>query len=243
MTLTKLIEWQESIEMGEAMDKATGQIKDSINRVQASTSRFERKKTYPQANSQTNSLKCFNCNGSFPHNCPAANHNCKKCNNRGHFEQCCESRKKKIAEIKANRLKGHKLYNRGGNRNGGRSNTYFMDKTTTISDESEETGDEVYHVKLNRVRACETRKNKSPTLGATVCGTYVKHIVDTGSQTNVMSSTTCNSLKQKPKLKVTNARLYPLNSKEPLDTLVEFDASLVINNITKVVKYIVVHRK
>ena len=121
-----------------------------------------------------------------------------------------------------------------------------MDKTTTISDESEETGDEVYHVKLNRVRACETRKNKSPTLGATVCGTYVKHIVDTGSQTNVMSSTTCNSLKQKPKLKVTNARLYPLNSKEPLDTLGEFDASLVINNITKVVKYIVVnseHRK
>ena len=118
-----------------------------------------------------------------------------------------------------------------------------MDKTTIISDESEKTGDEVYHVKLNRVRACETRKNKSPTLGATVCGTYVKHIVDTGSQTNVMSSTTYNSLKQKPKLKVTNARLYPLNSKEPLDTLGEFDASLVINNITKVVKYIVVHRK
>ena len=66
--------------------------------VAAISSYKKRKQTIQHEKSSSNKKKCFFCGYDFPHpggreKCPAKNHNCKKCDKKGHFERECKGEK------------------------------------------------------------------------------------------------------------------------------------------------------
>ena len=66
--------------------------------IAAISSYKKRKQTIQHEKSSSNKKKCFFCGYDFPHpggreKCPAKNHNCNKCDKKGHFERVCKGEK------------------------------------------------------------------------------------------------------------------------------------------------------
>ena len=69
----------------------------------------------------------------------------------------------------------------------------------------------------------------------------IEHLIDTGTNLNILSRSTFNSLKNKPSLRETDVRAYGFHSKTAVPLLGEFYAPIKFKNITILARYIVLN--
>ena len=70
------------------------------------------------------------------------------------------------------------------------------------------------------------KNEQCPTTSIKIYGNGVPFIIDTGTNLNIISNSTYNQLKRKPKLRQSIINAYGFNAKSPIPILGEFDMTM-----------------
>lgn len=190
---------------------------------------------------------CIKCNYvglHGPEGCPAKDKECWNCKLKGHFSTCCPALAKNKPNLDPNRRDGYSYYFQ--RKRGGGQNTYKryvrQVQTAEDADADDEYKDDMFECSPPK----QTRRVKINTSDNTcradlrVCGTNVNHVLDTGSDVDLMGSKTFRNLEFKPKLRKSFVQIVDYN-KNDIEVIGQFSCRLGINGFTKVVTYLVVN--
>jgi hypothetical protein len=240
ITLDKLLQWQCARESCEKLRNDVASKDTCLNLLRVPYEKSRRNSTSSQNSNRSNNSNhstssntyinnsnkrwCRNCGRKeFPHDrkCPAEGQKCRniKCNRFGHFERCCPMNKRNVRKVEK-----------------------FADANAVSSNsdsEKETSNSKKIHILTKFVNTV----NKLPCPKATVCcnnNDLVTFVLDTGSQSNIITASSYYKLKQKPTLRPTDVRLIPFNATEALPTLGEFDIQITWMGETKMVNIVVV---
>jgi hypothetical protein len=204
------------------------------------------------------SRKCFRCGGPYPHekDCPASKANCNYCNQPGHFEKCCKTKRRKQSPNAQHNNKSQSNYQRNRQRPQARRllkedeveellelRARFQTESANRLNRQSDSSDESQSLEQNTyfyARTISTTKNSSPRGTIMVNGCPIEHIIDTGATMNVMSGIDFRRMQYHPKLYKSHARIYAFGATKPMPTLGEFITTLSYNNNETTVKYVVV---
>lgn len=165
---------------------------------------------------RSESKQCFKCGGAYPHEktCPARDAECRSCKKLGHFAKLCKARQNNGKHVR-------------------QMNDHNMD-----DDESSN----VWTIRCKRV-VNAFMKWFMPMITLLVCQSYVKFMVDTGAEINLIDEETFNKLKMKPCLRRSNVSLFSYGSRDKLKTLGEFNTRISYNGQYRSIQFIVTSGK
>jgi len=205
--------------------------------------RESNKQNYSKPTTSTASndeYRCTRCNHKGlhgPEGCYAKTKNlkCHGCGDRGHLEICCPERTDKNDRL---------FYDSKSKSKSNRSQSYrkirqVQDARDTQSSSNTESDDDDNRKKRNN-RVKVNVSDSAYKAEIRVCGCNVKHVLDTGSDCNLMSKRMYSTLPFKPKLKKSTIEIVDYN-KNDIDILGEFTCYLAINGMTKTATYLVVN--
>jgi hypothetical protein len=210
---------------------------------QSYQARESNKQNYSRPTTSTASndeYRCTRCNHKGlhgPEGCYAKTKNlkCHGCGDRGHLEICCPERTDKNDRL---------FYDSKSKSKSNRSQSYrkirqVQDaRDTQSSSNSESDNDDNRKKSNNRVKV--NVSDSAYKAEIRVCGCNVKHVLDTGSDCNLMSKRMYSTLPFKPKLRKSTIEIVDYN-KNDIDILGEFTCYLAINGMTKTATYLVVN--
>ena len=225
-------------EEDEALNIQTGKSKpfDASNR----TKQFGKNNRNNQNKSNTQrTLFCYGC-GSNQHlymdpTCIARDKSCNFCGFTGHIQSVC--RKKMTSNSNSNQRpssRSNRQYNNKYNdinfADGTQPNT--SNSTNTNSDE-EEPEDYLFHLNDN------SRQGRHKTVLVNIDNQNVTFIIDSGSTCNLIDKSTFENFKDRCKVYPPKTKVYVYGSKDPLDLIGVFYATLKVGN-SKVVAPILI---
>lgn len=128
---------------------------------------------------RSESKKCFNCGGEYPHAkvCPARGERCENCRRYNHFASCCRQKYKRVSHLKHEEPPKDKSFlNESISR-------LHIDRNNESSNSS---SDEYLFI---------VSSNRQPKTKVIIKGQYVNMTIDTGASINVMDEETFNRLR------------------------------------------------
>jgi hypothetical protein len=184
--------------------------------------------------------RCTRCNHKGLHgpegcNAKIKNLKCHGCGDRGHLEICCPERTDKNDRL---------FYDSKSKTKSNRGQSYrkirqIHDANETLSSSSSDS-DLDNNKKRNNNRVKVNISDSAYKAEIRVCGCNIKHVLDTGSDCNLMSKRMYKKLPFEPKLRKSTIEIVDYN-KNDIDILGEFSCYLAINGMTKAVTYLVVN--
>jgi hypothetical protein len=85
------------------------------------------------------------------------------------------------------------------------------------------------------------KNQSSPTIELEICNTKLRHVIDTGTTLNIISSAAYESIENRPKLNPSWIKAYGFNSNDPVPIKGEFITTINFNNDTHLAKYLVLN--
>jgi transposase InsO family protein len=212
-----------------------------------SRQRRDTSKPTSSSNADNDEYRCTRCNHKGlhgPEGCYAKvkNLKCHGCGERGHLEICCPDRTDRNDRLfydsknksKSNRGQSYKKVNA--------SRQITSEQPTASSESSSDNSDidenNQHKRKNNRVKVNVSDNAYKATIR--VCGYDTKHVLDSGSDCNLMSRKQFNKLSFKPKLRKSIVEIVDYN-KNDIDIIGEFTCYMGVNGMTKAVTYLVVN--
>ncbi|CAG2251175.1 unnamed protein product [Mytilus edulis] len=210
VTLQQLRETAQAMEAAEKQATSIEQPIDSVIKV----STYANKKQN-QNKSELKQISCYACGFSGHYKtdpkCPAKGKKCRLCQNEGHFEKCCKS-KKKIS-------KNH--YSRKTNVR----HVESADDTCSEPDYENEDDDYAFTVHGNQGKVSKFSVN--------VGGIDVPVVIDSGATVNIIDRTPWEHLKKnkiKCESKTSSKNLYAYGSNKPLTIAGSFNTNVCVND-------------
>jgi hypothetical protein len=258
VTLAQLLDWQGLQDTASEWLNVT-MINDAstINRldVNATANSGESRRMFFQKQ-HSNKSKCRNCGGdfSFKHKeqCPALKATCRACSRKGHYAKYCmvngATYSPKTKQGVSKRSSHNTNYNNYNNYSQRTSKTLPRNNEAARNlQENKQDSDNEYYSAIDDLSDYLKENvrqisgiDDSPRVMLKIAGSYVDHILDTGSTVNIMSHKVFKSLENPPRLNPTKTKVRGYNNTVPLAAIGEFWTTLNVGNKCTRAKYIVV---
>ncbi|CAG2201497.1 unnamed protein product [Mytilus edulis] len=210
VTLQQLRETAQAMEAAEKQATSIEQPIESVNKVSTYASKKQN-----QNKSEFKQISCYACGFSGHYKtdpkCPAKGKKCRLCQNEGHFEKCCKSKK--------NISKNH--YSRKTNVR----HVESADDTCSEPDYENEDDDYAFTVHGNQGKVSKFTVN--------VGGIDVPVVIDSGATVNIIDRTLWEHLKKnkiKCESKTSSKNLYAYGSNKPLTIAGSFNTNVCVND-------------
>lgn len=239
-TVKLLLEWYSALEIN-AKDRDDNNKANTINRINynnqnrydSNQRRHSEPNTYrshsnrgakttssrPVNQYERKRQRCEKCNRAHGYGeCPAFGKSCNGCGGRNHFQACCKQREN--GDKRVRRLS--------------QANDRDMD------DEDENDVFITNNIHATRRIARRAKEDTCPRITLYIAGTGIRHVIDTGSDLNILVNNDFNQLTHKPKLSPSDKIIYAYDSDKRLEVLGQFDYVMTINGITDTMQFVVV---
>ena len=252
--LDKVIDWSKAIALKDQCASAIEQRMPNNYNVNKINS--------PHSSSLGNRTKCPNCGYGHDRSkeCPAKGKTCNKCGKLNHFGQVCRSVNARMPHQQ--RSKPAQQPNARTQPNSTLKNRQSVHNITDNRQELFESFNEWYEMSRNKMSSTQASfqqddasdesiaaiqssaqgfKLSCPRMHISINGKRIRHLIDTGTNLNIVSIATFESIHPRPRLFETNTRAFAFNASTQLPIIGAFKAKVSHHSISSDATYLVLN--